>query len=59
MAINSETVEDELSSGSFESVVVTLDIGSFTNPEAYDPASESGGGSKVVRNLLGVSVVGV
>lgn len=59
MSINSETLEDRVSAGSFESVYVTLDIQSFTNPESFDPASTSGGGNKYVDTLLGVSVVGV
>lgn len=59
MAINTETVEEELSAGSFTSVIVTLDIQSFTNPESYDPTSTTGGGSKVLRSLLGASVIGV
>jgi len=59
MAINSETLEHRLSRGSAEAFIVTLDIQSFTSPEAFNPASESGGGDKYVNELLGVNVLGV
>lgn len=58
MTINTETIEARENSGSFESYFVTLDIQSFTSPESYDPASETGGGSKLVDTLLGVSILG-
>lgn len=59
MAINSETLEKRVSSGSYESFFVTLDIQSFTNPESYDPTQESGGGNKYVNTLQGIAVLGV
>jgi hypothetical protein len=59
MAINSETLEKRVSSGSFESFFVTLDIQSFTNPESYDPTDASNAGNKYVNTLQGISVLGV
>jgi len=59
MAINSETLEARLSRGSAEAFIVTLDIQSFTSPEAFDPTSETGGGDKYVNELLGVNILGV
>jgi len=59
MTINSETLEARLNRGSAQAFIVTLDIQSFTTPEAFNPASESGGGGKYVNELLGVNILGV
>ena len=61
MTINSETLEDDLSAGNFNVVIVTLDIQSFSSPETYDPTVPSGttAGAKRLNSLFGAAVIGV